>query len=50
VYNKKGLSSVALAEGMEKVHTVDEYILIKNLKNTAEYVLSIINTVTLGEG
>jgi len=49
VFNKKGLSSVALAVGMEKVHTVDEYILVKNLKNTAEYVLSIINTVTLGE-
>ncbi len=49
VYNKKGLSSVALAVGMEKVHTVDEYILVKNLKNTAKYVLSIINTITSGE-
>jgi tripeptide aminopeptidase len=49
VFNKKGLPSVVLAVGMEKVHTVDEYILVKNLKNTAEYVLSIINTVTLGE-
>jgi len=49
VFNKKGFPSVVLAIGMEKVHTVDEYILIKNLKNTAEYVLSIINTVTSGE-
>jgi tripeptide aminopeptidase len=49
VFNKKGLSSVALAVGMEKVHTVDEYILVKNLKNTAKYVLSIINTITSGE-
>lgn len=49
VFNKKGFPSVDLAVGMEKVHTVDEYILVKNLKNTAEYVLSIINTVTSGE-
>jgi tripeptide aminopeptidase len=49
VFNKKGFPSVDLAIGMEKVHTVDEYILVKNLKNTVEYVLSIINTVTSGE-
>jgi len=49
VFNKKGFPSVDLAIGMEKVHTVDEYILVKNLKKTAEYVLSIINTVTSGE-
>jgi len=49
VFNKKGFPSVVLAIGMEKVHTVDEYILIKNLKNAAEYVLSIINTVVSGE-
>jgi len=49
VFNKKGFPSVVLAIGMEKVHTVDEYILVKNLKNTAEYILSIINTVTSGE-
>lgn len=49
VFNKKGFPSVDLAIGMEKVHTVDENILVKNLKNTAEYVLSIINTVTSGE-
>lgn len=49
VFNKKGFPSVDLAIGMEKVHTVDEYILVKNLKNTAKYILSIINTVTSGE-
>ncbi len=49
VFNKKSFPSVDLAIGTEKVHTVDEYILVKNLKNTAEYVLSIINTVALGE-
>ena len=49
VFNKKSFPSVDLAIGTEKVHTVDEYILVKNLKNTAEYVLSIINTVASGE-
>ncbi|OQY39128.1 peptidase M20 [Candidatus Atribacteria bacterium 4572_76] len=49
VFNKKGFPSVDLAIGMEKVHTVDEYILVKSLKNTVKYVLSIINTVTSGE-
>jgi len=28
---------------------VEEYILIKDLKNTAEYILSIINIVASGE-
>jgi len=49
VFNKKGFPSVDLAIGIEKAHTVDEYILVKNLKNTVEYVLSIINTVASGE-
>jgi len=35
--------------GMEKVHTIEEYILIKELKNAIEYILSIIKTVALGE-
>jgi len=34
---------------MEKVHTIEEYILIKELKNAIEYILSIIKTVALGE-
>ena len=49
VFNKKGLSSVVLAVGMEKVHTIEEYILIKELKNATEYILSIIKTVAFGE-
>jgi len=49
VFNKKGFPAVDLAIGMEKVHTVDEYILVKNLKMTAGYILSIINIVTSGE-
>lgn len=49
IFNKKGIPSVALAVGMEKVHTIEEYILIKELKNATEYILSIIKTVALGE-
>jgi len=49
VFNKKDLPSVVLAVGMEKVHTLEEYILIKELKNTTRYIISIINTVALGE-
>ena len=49
VFNKKGFPSIVLAVGMEKVHTVDEYTLVKNLKNTAGCILSIINTVTSGK-
>lgn len=49
VFNKKGFPSVVLAIGMEKVHTLEEYILIKELKNTVKYILSIINTVASGE-
>lgn len=49
VFNKKGFPAVDLAIGMEKVHTLEEYILIKELKNTTEYILSIINTVASGE-
>ena len=49
VFNKKNLPSVVLAVGMEKVHTLEEYILIKELKNTAKYIISIINTAASGE-
>ncbi|HER24235.1 MAG TPA: M20/M25/M40 family metallo-hydrolase [Candidatus Atribacteria bacterium] len=49
IFNKKGFPSLDLAIGMEKVHTVDEYILVKNLKMTVEYILSIINTISSGE-
>jgi len=49
IFNKKGLPSAVLSVGMEKVHTVDEYIFVKNLKNSAEYILSIVNTVSAGE-
>ena len=45
IFNKMGIPSVVLAIGMEKVHTVEEYILVEELKKSAEYILSIIKTV-----
>lgn len=49
IFNKKGIPSVDLAVGMEKVHTVEEYIPVEELKKSTEYILSIIKTVTRGE-
>jgi tripeptide aminopeptidase len=49
IFNKKGIPSVNLAVGMEKAHTVEEYIPIEELKKSAEYILSIIKTVVRGE-
>lgn len=49
VLNKKGFPSVDLSIGMENVHTVDEYILIDDLKKTTEYILSIIKTAASGK-
>jgi len=49
VFNQAGLPAVVLAIGMEKVHTVEEYIPIPELKNIVKYILSIIEVVTSGE-
>jgi len=49
IFNKKGIPSVDLAVGMEKVHTVEEYIPVEELKKSTEYILSIIKTVTRRE-
>ena len=45
VFNKRGLSTVDLGIGMKEVHTVDEYILTKNMVQATEYLLSLIDTV-----
>ena len=49
IFNEKGLPSVVLSVGMEKVHTLEEYILVEELKNTTEFILSLINTAVSGE-
>jgi len=49
VLNKKGLTSVDLGIGMKNVHTVDEYIHVKNLIKSTEYLVSLIQTVASGD-
>lgn len=44
VFNRLGFPTANLAIGMEKVHTVEEYILVDSLIKSAEYILSIIKT------
>jgi tripeptide aminopeptidase len=48
VFNKSGIRAVNLSCGMQKVHTVDEYIEIKDLVRGSELVLAIIDTVFQG--
>ena len=49
ILNKKGFSSINLGIGMQKVHTLDEYITIKNLIRSTEYLLSLVKTAVSGE-
>ncbi|MBZ4654211.1 MAG: peptidase [Peptococcaceae bacterium] len=41
-FNARGIKAVNLGVGMSKVHTLDEYIPIKDLVDSARYVVSII--------
>ena len=41
IFNSNGIKAVTLGTGMSKVHTVDEFITIDNLVNTAKLVLQI---------
>lgn len=43
VYNANGIKAINLGIGMRKCHTLDEYIAIEHLEQTAELVLSIIS-------
>ncbi|WP_038057377.1 M20/M25/M40 family metallo-hydrolase [Thermodesulfobacterium hydrogeniphilum] len=42
VFNEKGLKCLILGTGMQKVHTTEEYIALKDMVITAELVLEII--------
>jgi len=42
VYNSKGVPTVVVATGMDKIHTHDEYISRKDLVNTAELAYRLI--------
>ncbi|HEX3015916.1 MAG TPA: M20/M25/M40 family metallo-hydrolase [Desulfobacteria bacterium] len=43
VFNGKGLTTVNLASGMEKIHTTQEYIRIKDLVDLTRLILEITN-------
>lgn len=45
VYNAKGIPTVVLSTGMDKVHTHDECCRISDLENTARWVLEIVRRV-----
>lgn len=44
VFNEKGLKCLILGTGMQKVHTTEEFIRLKDLITTANFVLEIIKT------
>jgi len=48
VYNAKGIPTVVLSTGMDKVHTHDECCRISDLEKTARWVLEIVRQVALG--
>lgn len=42
IYNSKGVKSVNLAVGMTKVHTLEEYIEIKDLVDLSKILVEIV--------
>jgi len=46
IFNEKGIESVDLSTGMDKVHTTDECISIDNMVKAAEFAVSIIKSVS----
>lgn len=45
IFNGKGFATVNLGIGMSKVHTVDEFIKVEDLVNTARLLTAIVETV-----
>lgn len=45
IYNGKGIEAVDISTGMDKVHTVEERILIDDMVKAAEFLLCIITNV-----
>jgi len=43
ILNRAGISAINLSAGMQKVHTTDEYIMIRDLVNGTKVVLSIVD-------
>lgn len=45
IYNGKGIEAVNVSVGMNKVHSVDENIVIEDMVKAAEYLLAIISNI-----
>lgn len=45
IYNSKGIESVDISVGMDKVHSVEERILIDDMVSAAEFVLAIVQNI-----
>jgi len=50
IFNARGIPSVNLAVGMEKDHTKEEYLMVRDLVNAARLVLALITSVAGTEG
>lgn len=48
VFNAKGVPSIVIATGMEKIHTHDEFVTRKDLVDTARLVVEILGSVAGG--
>lgn len=46
IFNEKGVESVAVSSGMQKVHSTEECISINDMVKAAEFVVSIIRSVS----
>ena len=46
IFNEKGIESVAVSSGMQKVHSTEECISINDMVKAAEFVVSIIRSVS----
>jgi tripeptide aminopeptidase len=46
IYNGKGIEAVDISVGMDKVHSVEERILIDDMVRAAEFVLAIVQNIT----
>jgi tripeptide aminopeptidase len=45
IYNSRGIQSVDMSVGMDKVHSVEEQILIEDMVKAAEFLLAIVTSV-----
>jgi tripeptide aminopeptidase len=46
IYNSKGIEAVDISVGMDKVHSVEERILIDDMVNAAKFVLAAVQNIT----